>query len=220
MKKPIIFVLSALLLTSLACNFTGASLPEGVLFQDDFSGGGGGWDSFSDSDGVTDYADGEYQISVNVDNTDFWGNPTTDDFTDVVIQVDARRVGGPEVNDFGVQCRYTETGSESNPTYKFYFFVVGSDGYATIGKVDTSLGEDNAYNYLDYRENVAEIKPSEVNRIEAHCVGSTLTLIVNDVELLSVQDSTYTSGGVGLIAGTFDEVGTDVRFDNFVVRKP
>jgi hypothetical protein len=36
----------------------------------------------------------------------------------------------------------------------------------------------------------------------------------------SVEDDTYASGDVGLIAGTFDEPGTDIRFDDFVVYRP
>ena len=35
-----------------------------------------------------------------------------------------------------------------------------------------------------------------------------------------MQDETFTTGDVGLIAGTFDAAGTDIRFDNFVVSKP
>lgn len=223
MKKPIFFVLAALLMASLACNFSGlggAPLPEGVLFQDDFSGRGGGWDSITDTDGSTDYANGEYRIVVNTDNTDFWSNPKTDKFSDVIIEVDARRAGGPDVNVFGAQCRHEKTGSDDNPVYKFYFFVIGSDGYATIGKVDTTRGQADAYTYFDYSENNTVIKPSETNRIVASCIGSTLTLSVNGTQLLSVQDSSLTSGDVGLIAGTFDEPGADILFDNFVVRKP
>ncbi len=226
MKKQIFILLIALVLASLACNFSalsGGSLPEGVLFQDDFSGRGGGWDSYAeDPDGMTDYAGSEYRIKVEVDNTDYWSNPQTDDFTDVVIEVDTRRAGGPQENVFGVQCRYQQSGSSDDPIYKFYFLAIGSDGYATIGKVDSSTvaAGGDAYTYFDYSENNAAIKPNEVNRIEARCVGSTLTLSVNGVQLLSVNDSSLTSGGVGLLAGTYDEPGVDIYFDNFVVRQP
>jgi hypothetical protein len=34
------------------------------------------------------------------------------------------------------------------------------------------------------------------------------------------EDSTLTSGDVGLMAGTFSNPGTDILFDNFVVRQP
>jgi hypothetical protein len=58
------------------------------------------------------------------------------------------------------------------------------------------------------------------NEIQATCNGSTLTLTVNGTEIASVQDTTFTSGDVGLMAGTFDVLGADIHFDNFVVRKP
>jgi hypothetical protein len=34
------------------------------------------------------------------------------------------------------------------------------------------------------------------------------------------DDSAFRSGDAGLIAGTFDEGGVEISFDNFVVYKP
>jgi hypothetical protein len=47
-----------------------------------------------------------------------------------------------------------------------------------------------------------------------------LTLYVNGDQVYSVEDASYASGDVGLIAGTFEETGADIRFDNFTVREP
>jgi hypothetical protein len=66
----------------------------------------------------------------------------------------------------------------------------------------------------------AIIQGNVANRITADCIGNTLTLYVNDTQLLSVQDTSLSSGDVGLIAGTFDTPGTDIHFDNFIVRQP
>jgi hypothetical protein len=38
--------------------------------------------------------------------------------------------------------------------------------------------------------------------------------------LADVQDSEFSDGDVGLFAGTFDVVGTDIHYDNFVVSAP
>ena len=38
--------------------------------------------------------------------------------------------------------------------------------------------------------------------------------------LTEVTDTTFASGEVGLIAGTFDTPGTDVLFDDFTVYQP
>jgi hypothetical protein len=58
------------------------------------------------------------------------------------------------------------------------------------------------------------------NHIRADCVGSSLTLHVNGAELAEVQDDTLASGDVGLLAGTFDQPGTELLFDDFVVKRP
>jgi len=215
MKKKLylIAMISILVVASLACSL-GTSLeseplPEGVLFKDDFSDTSSGWDRVDVSDGITDYADGVYRILVNTTSTDVWANPGLN-FDDTTIEVEATKVGGPDDNDFGVICRYDD---ESN----FYFFIISSDGYYGVGKVidgeQILLGEE-------------ELVPSDaikignvMNNIKVDCVGSTLTLFANGSQLISVDDSSFTSGDVGLIAGSFDNPGTDIHFDNFVVRE-
>ena len=59
-----------------------------------------------------------------------------------------------------------------------------------------------------------------VNHLRADCAGDSLTFYVNGFKVASVQDSTLKAGGVGLLAGTFDQPGVDVIFDNFVALKP
>ena len=43
---------------------------------------------------------------------------------------------------------------------------------------------------------------------------------MNGQQLIQVQDAEFTAGDVGLIAGTYDVPGTDIRFDNFIVYQP
>ena len=69
--------------------------------------------------------------------------------------------------------------------------------------------------------------PSEVikkgnvtNRLRAGCVGSKLSLAINDEPLAEYDDTDFTSGDVGLVAGSFSDAGVDIHFDNFVVLKP
>ncbi len=66
-----------------------------------------------------------------------------------------------------------------------------------------------------------DIKQGAVtNHLRADCIGDTLKLHANGIMLGAVQDTDFHSGDVGLIAGTFDKPGTEVRFDNFSVLKP
>jgi len=211
-KLYLLTIISVLMLAALACGSSTPAepLPADVLFQDDFSDTSSGWDRVNVDDGVTDYADGVYRIWVNTTSTDVWANPGLN-FSDTVVEVEATKVGGPDDNDFGVICRYQD---ESN----FYFFIISSDGYYGLGKVvggeQMLIGEE-------------ELLPSDAiqtgnvtNTILAECNGSNLTLSANGTQLASATDDSFSSGDVGLLAGTFDSSGTDIHFDNFVVRQP
>ena len=217
MKFRLIFLVSALLLSALACQAVSsgsggdvAEQPTGVLFQDDFSDPSSGWDRVNVDDGVTDYADGAYRIFVNTSDSDVWANPGLK-FDDVYVEVDATKIGGSDDNDYGVICRYQDGDN-------FYFFVISSDGYYGVGKV---LQGDQQLIGMDSMPPSEVIKKGNVtNHLRAGCVGSKLSLAINGQLLGEYDDTDFTSGDVGLVAGSFSEAGVDVHFDNFVVTKP
>jgi len=241
MKKRTLLVIGMLLLASLSCSyvsrFVGSDNPvveetqpqsdepapvvpsqsSDVLFQDDFSNPSSGWDQFSDADGLTNYENGFYRIRVDKPEFTFWSNPGLDGIlpSDVRIEVDATKIGGPDFNDFGVLCRYSGESGASN----FYEFIISSDGYAGIVLVTESsqqvISGDGQLQAFD-----AIRQGSTSNHIRADCFGDLLTLYVNGVVLTSVSDSTLTGGDVGLLASTYDEAGVDILFDNFIVKMP
>jgi hypothetical protein len=211
-KHYLSLMIAMLVLVTSACSLGSETetLPEGVLFKDDFSDPSSGWDRVDVAEGVTDYGDGVYRIFVNTHNTDQWANPGLD-FVDTIIEVEATKVGGPDDNDFGVICRYEDFEN-------FYFFIISSDGYYAVAKVMDGVQE--LMGESEMMPNDAIKKGNVTNQIQVACDGSRLTLTVNDTQLISVSDSTFPSGDVGLLAGTFDEPGTEIHFDNFVVREP
>jgi hypothetical protein len=79
---------------------------------------------------------------------------------------------------------------------------------------ETPIGRDNMLESSEILQGLA------TNHIRFDCVGSTLTLYVNGYQLDQQTDAEYTTGNVGLIAGTFSTVGADILFDNFSVFKP
>ncbi|MBM3144181.1 MAG: hypothetical protein FJ010_04260 [Chloroflexi bacterium] len=216
MKNSIHFIaiLAALLAASLACSaFEGddsESAAPGVLFQDDFSDSSSGWDQAEGPEGTSNYENGYYRIHVITTDTDVWANPSLD-FTDVVVEVDAVKAGGPDDNDFGVICRYQDVDN-------FYFFIISSDGYYGIGKTVDGVQELIGTDQMNPDDAINQGDAN--NHIKADCVGSHLVLHANGAKLADVEDTSLSSGDVGLIAGTFDEAGADIHFDNFVVRKP
>lgn len=215
MKTRLITLLAVLILASIACQAAssgGSSTQESssVLFQDDFSDTSSGWDQVNVNEGITDYANGVYRIFVNTSNTDIWANPGLN-FTDTRIEVDATKVAGDDNNDYGIICRYQDG-------QNFYFFVISSDGYYGIGKV--SAGKQQLIGVDNMPPTDAVTQGNQTNHLRGDCVGSKLSIYVNGEKLAEYDDSEFTSGDVGLLAGSFDNPGTDIHFDNFTVMKP
>jgi hypothetical protein len=219
MKPPILLAMLALIFTLTACSelslgdlggAPASTLPANVLFQDDFADPTSGWDQVNEEDGITDYVDGAYRIFVNTISTDVWANPKLN-FEDVRVEVDASKVGGDNDNDFGLICRYVD---EKN----YYFFIISSDGYYGIGKVSGGQQQLLGMESMPPSEAIRQGKAS--NHLRADCIGSKLSLYVNDEFLAQADDGQFASGDVGLLAGTLGSPGTDIRFDNFVVSKP
>lgn len=216
MQKKLIPLLFLLLLATLACSVFSDTAPadENILFQDDFSESNSGWDSAEWEDGFTGYSDGVYRMQVKVPSYDIWANPSKSFDGDVRVEVDATKIGGENDNNFGLICRYS--GAVDAPN--FYYFNISSDGYAVIGKV--SEGDQEYISSEQMVPSDAVSQGNVSNKLRADCIGSTLTFYVNGQEVATATDTAYTSGDVGLMAGTFDVSSTEIDFDNFLVSKP
>ena len=223
-------MLAALLAVSLACqalNGTpsqdntgptqGPELPPAtqstsgeVLYEDDFEDTSGAWLSQRDADGITDYDQGGYRIKVDIAEWFFWVQSGRT-FTDVQIDVEAKKIGGPDSNELGVICRYQD---EDN----FYFFTVTSDGYYAVTRMDSEEYILIGMNELRYSE--AILQGDATNHLRAVCKGDNLQFYVNGTLLADVHDATLPAGDVGLIVGTTETPGADILFDNLVVTRP
>ncbi|MDK1080375.1 MAG: hypothetical protein QGD88_02760 [Anaerolineae bacterium] len=156
-----------------------------------------------------DYDSSGYRFLINSEQTNFWSTPGLS-FEDVRLEVDVAKLNGPDENRIGLICRYTDG--------NYYFFMVSSDGYYTIGKyIDGNiiqLGQDQMKFNPSINTGLA------INHLRADCVGNTLTFYVNGNPVAQVKDTDIVEGDVGLLAGTFAVTGVDIIFDNFVVLKP
>lgn len=216
MKKPALFLvvfLLALVLSScdsLPLVANGPAAQEGVLLSDDFSNPNSGWDTWSSNGSLVAYQDGSLRIFINEPQFDYWSRPGKR-FDDVRIAVEATRVAGPDDNDYGILCRYKDQDN-------FYAFLVSSDQYAGIMKV-----KDGNYQLIS-GENLQFFdvinSGEKTNFLGADCTGSRLIFYVNGTRLLEANDTDFSAGEVGLIAGTYEIPGVDIRFDNFVVSRP
>lgn len=181
-----------------------------VLYQDDFSVLGGAWSRVRDDAGITDYDQGGYRIQVLQPNTQFWSHPGLD-VQDVEMEVETRTLAGPDENLYGVLCRYQDD-------QNFYFFLIGNDGFFVVGKYKNG---EQSYIGMDTFGFHPTLQAERADtQMQVRCVGETLSLTVNGTEIVTVEDHDFSHGDVGLMAGTFALPGTDVLFDNFVVRNP
>lgn len=210
----------AFILTSLtACNLTDkirvsalTTVDAGsVLLYDDFSSSESGWTTLAKEEAEIAYEQAGLRFTINVANFDYWSLPGQR-FADATLAVDALKLGGPDDNDFGLICRYQDE-------YNFYALLISSDGYGGIVKV-----KDGLYTILNNADGL-EYGPmiltgDELNQLRADCIGDRLALYVNHVPFLEVQDSDFAVGEVGLIAGSYDQAGVDILFDNYFVIKP
>ena len=181
-----------------------------ILLKDNFTNSSSGWDKMHDSSYTLEYKNGNYHVLINKQDGGqivYQSNKYTDTSIDVGIQ----QTAGPDDGKYGVACRATDAG-------ELYSFEVSQDGSYGI------------YKYTNWNSDALEegtLDPNtmingKINHIEGICTGENLTLVINGQPVLQVQDSDYTSGGVGLIArtGGTGDPGIDILFSSLLVKGP
>ena len=129
-------------------------------------------------------------------------------YSDVSVTVDAALIEAPEQGgNYGIILRRN--------VQDYYQFLVRDNGFYKIRK----HGEDGWITMVDWTAaDVLNQGVGSVNRLQAVCVGSSLLVYINGTYVDHVDDTDYTSGQVGLMAGSFkDGAGVHVVFDNVVV---
>ncbi|MGD8814457.1 MAG: hypothetical protein PVI78_08270, partial [Anaerolineales bacterium] len=180
------------------------------LFEDDFTDTESGWPQSEIWNYGSGYSDGSYQIWVNIPN--FLHVSTIDtNFGDVQIEVEARKEGGTDYSYYGLVCRAVDFDNS-------YMFFVGPDGFYAVAKMVE--GEIMPVGMAQFLPSEIINQGSTSNLIRADCVGEQLRLIVNGRVLAEVHDSEFTFGGVGMLAGTFNEPEIIAIFDNYRIFVP
>jgi hypothetical protein len=212
--KPLSLLIALVLVSTLACSTTSLTetlVPSGsVLYQDIFSNPKSGWGELASPAGTAAYINGAYRIVVTQPNVNLWSHPGMD-FATIHEEVSLMSPDGPQGNRMGLICRLKD---DKN----FYFFAISADGFWGIGKVKG--GQTSLLTGEQMQKHEAILTGTQINRVRADCVGNLLILYVNNILVGSAKDDDFASGDVGILAGTFDQPGADVYFDNFVVYKP
>lgn len=155
------------------------------------------------------FTKGGYQITNKVENDAVWsvhGQP----FVNVRIQVTGSWVSGPFEGYYGVVCRFL---NGSN----YYLLFVGSDGRYGIAKQKAG----NLTFLHEAQDTTGRVYTGAMpNVIVAECLGGTLSLYANGHFLVSVKDTEFSAGSVGLAVGTRGNYIYEALFDDFMVFVP
>jgi len=191
--------------------------PAGVIFQDDFSKNSTGWDQHTGAEVTTNYDHGQYLIVVGQPSVDVWAQPGLD-LNDVAVDVQAQYSAGPVNNEYGLMCRYQRGGDGKS---SFYFFFISTDGYYALGKVSKDVRTILSPSQGSPQPTTAiKSQTDGINELNATCQGNHLALAVNGTPVGDFTDGEIKHGDIGLVAGTYDEGGVAIHFDNLVARKP
>jgi hypothetical protein len=214
MKLLTTYLLAFLVFLLSACQsslFTDLAAQSGEkLFWDDFSDASGNWPQVSDSNGSLLIANGAYRIRVQSPRFEVLATPGHT-LQDVRVEVDTARLTGPDQNLFGLACR-------SSNVSNLYFFTISSDGYYALGKIKNGKTSLFGQDMMVY--NAAIVQGPGPNHLRLDCIGKTLKGYINGQIIAISNDTDFSSGEVGLVAGTLDTPGVEVVFDNFVAYKP
>ncbi len=139
-------------------------------------------------------------------SNNWWGET----FEDIYLQVEARQVdGAPGDSSLSLQCRSPDVDN-------MYVFDISTDGWYAIW-----LLEDKEWKTL------VEWTPTETinegyawNTITVGCVDNTLSMWINDVFIIEIEDDTLASGDLGFGAGVFEGGSTNFEFDNLTLVRP
>lgn len=180
-----------------------SELPD---IEDDFTADNGTWSIGYTGDTTVYFRAGMLHVAIDVESTVAWGESATR-ATDFYAEVDSVHREGALNNQFGILFQLEDN-------QNFYFFSVGSDGYYALQRLVDGEWEMP----IEWVESeLIETGEGSENTIGLLLEGSNLTLLINDYIVEQVEGIDPLEGKLALAAGSYDEPGVGVAFDNFAV---
>ena len=183
-----------------------------LVMRDDFSDPKSGWDRTTAHGNSMNYTDNGYLISIGGpgDGESAW---VKDGLKDVSVEVDEETQSG--AGWYGVMCRVKDGVGG-------YSFEIDTDGDYGIFKYVFNANGNTSKELASGNVGPGLLNNEGLNHVRGDCIGKTLTLTVNGRVIDQGTDSSFSKGGVGLIAVAFSDSanGLDSLFKDFVVRSP
>ncbi len=208
-------VLAGLFAAFLVCNFSlctaqdarpGDEFKGGLLYEENFSTSKGSlWPGSYDINWTYYFDNGRYYMIVSPMNS--WRSYAIgNNYSDFILDVEARQEGGTNDNVYGVIVRRVDWNN-------YYNFLISGDGYYEIAKM-----ENGQWSPVSWKQSDAINKGNATNLIRVLYNKSVASFYVNDVLLEEYNDSSISSGNIGLTVGTNYAIGpAEISFDNLRV---
>ena len=193
------------------------SIPAGqVLLTDDFSNPSSGWFAADQPVGLLAYDNGEYRVMARIPGGPVRIGARSEVARDFVVEVDARLPGGNEGEAAILGVRFA--GAPPGRPGGFMRLQVRPAEQRAWLMLNTWDGSAWSVRTLREAANSTAIRPgSEVNRLGLQVRGTSFVAYVNGQELFSIDDETFTGGGLVLGVAGPEGSETEARFDNLVV---
>lgn len=177
-----------------------------LLYEDNFSTSKGGiWGGVSDANFSRYYQNGSYEMAVNQINS--WRSVSAgNNYGDIILEVEATQKAGQNDNVYGVIVRRVDWNN-------YYNFLISGDGYYEVARL-----QNNSWSTPSWNKSSAIKTGQATNLIRVVCDGDKFSFYVNDVLLQNYTDSSFSSGSIGLTAGTNYALGSvTIDFDNLKI---
>ena len=184
-----------------------------ALLEDDFSVSRDDWGTLDDTDSSVQYENDTLRMQLFQKNYVIWSRPNDEDYENIHVDVTAINNNTDSTTAFGIVC------FQQSEDWSFYYLAMTPSGEYAIIRATTD--EDDVYLTNDGKWGSSDsiAVNADTYRVGADCGGGTLTLYVDGQQIVSVSDSTYTSGHVGLFAWSGENASSgDVSFDDFVLK--
>lgn len=182
----------------------------GASFADAFvAGQTGKWLIEQDSAGSTAIVNEQLLITVASPNTVQYSTLQDKIYGDFALEVDVTQIAGPPESSYGILFRVTDG-------QQFYRFDITGNGLYIIERHN---GDGTWTRLVPEWASASALNQglNTTNRLRVLASGSSLAFYANDVLLAQVDDNTFTSGMIGLDAGTFGGSNLQVAFDNVTI---
>jgi hypothetical protein len=128
-------------------------------------------------------------------------------YSDVDIKIQLKQISGPTDSPMGVMFRLQEEGS----SYGVYLFAITSAGYWEFANCNFESDCTRLVNFR--RESASNTGIGASNTLEVYAKGAHMDFFINGKAVGSLNDATYSTGEIGLLAGD----GMECVFTNLFI---